>query len=239
MPADITPMRISVLLWSWRQRDGWWVKSCRCQHSHRKWLTALCRCFILTSDHMHKGAYTFVTADSSENKHFEALQDFKWHAVIQSYSQRSKVKHIYSNRHPTGWAIILQRWQWTRGEQNLTYPCIVQLYPVELQRACCVEIIKLRLGRRQTAARGGDGSSGVRREWEREGEGQTGDVLKWRMRAELPQFCFGFFTNKGNIWMNEQCAAAETTEGVTKYIYIFISSTSKNNWDLNGVKCID
>lgn len=32
----------------------------------------------------------------------------------------------------------------------------MQLYPVELQRACCVQIIKLCLGRRQTAERDDD-----------------------------------------------------------------------------------
>lgn len=52
-------------------------------------------------------------------------------------------------------------------EENLTYPCIVQLYPVELQRACCVQIIKLCLGRRQTAERDDDdyGNSDGRVRW--------------------------------------------------------------------------
>lgn len=91
-------------------------------------------------------------------------------------------RHVKCNRQPIGREVILQRRQLTRREQKLTYPCIVQLHPVELQRACCVEIIKLRLGRRQTAARGGDGGSRVRK---REGgrEREREDVLKTRMRA--------------------------------------------------------
>lgn len=47
----------------------------------------------------------------------------------------------------------------------------MQLYPVELQRSCCVQIIKLCLGRRQTAEQDdddcGDSGSGY-------GEGRKG-----------------------------------------------------------------
>lgn len=131
----------------------------------------LSRCFVPTDYHIKKALHSTRTQSRKEiltRGTFDIPKMPRVPQVTQVTSNATSNVH----RQPIGRPVILQR----RQEQKLTYPCIVQLHPVELQRACCVEIIKLRLGRRQTAARGGDGGSsgsGVRK---RERGGERGCV---------------------------------------------------------------
>lgn len=159
MPVDITPMKISVLLWSWKQE----------QNKREKLLSFLKRscclkCFFFFA---HPKMKTLneknICLISFQTNNFLTFMGHKSYAKCSfpynesTFSAQSLLK-LYNSRvwgTDMKWAFLFE-WLSLYVTKSLvctyimkqlwhTYPCIVQFHSIEFQRSCRVQIIEFRL----------------------------------------------------------------------------------------------